>query len=165
MQIGIVNSTILCHSPYGITHKSIWELGNPLTSPTPLLLLQVSMITVVIQFFDACLKPLGQTSLVSQILVSSFQTLYIFIFDGLINFNDHHNINGYLWITYVNTDTRHNTETSTPEENKIFICNYSICIVLDTWYAYLYRVGHLIRLQCEIYSYLISYIDSILRMN
>ncbi|KAK2388120.1 cation/H antiporter [Trifolium repens] len=68
MQIGIVNSTILCHSPYGITHKSIWELGNPLTSPTPLLLLQVSMITVVIQFFDACLKPLGQTSLVSQIL-------------------------------------------------------------------------------------------------
>ncbi|XP_045800873.1 cation/H(+) antiporter 15-like [Trifolium pratense] len=68
MQIGILNSTILCHSPYGITHKSVWELGNPLTSPTPLLLLQISMITVVIQFFDACLRPLGQTSLVSQIL-------------------------------------------------------------------------------------------------
>ncbi|CAL5202999.1 unnamed protein product [Lathyrus oleraceus] len=64
----IINSTLICSSPYRNSHKSVWMLGNPLASPTPLLLLQVSLITVVSQLVDACLKPLGQTTLVSQIL-------------------------------------------------------------------------------------------------
>ncbi|XP_058787629.1 cation/H(+) antiporter 15-like [Vicia villosa] len=64
----VINSTVICTHPSGSSHRSVWMLGNPLSSPTPLLFLQVSLITVVTQLMDACLRPLGQTSLVSQIL-------------------------------------------------------------------------------------------------
>jgi len=91
MQAGVVNATVICQNPYGITHKSVWQLGNPLTSPTSLLFMQISIITIVTQFLEACLRPLGQTSLVSQILVSFFLTYTYFT-----KFNDHYNINYYL---------------------------------------------------------------------
>ncbi|CAK8566427.1 unnamed protein product [Lathyrus sativus] len=64
----IINSTVICSIPYANSHKSVWMLGNPLASPTRLIFLQVSLITIVTQLMGACLRPLGQTSLVSQIL-------------------------------------------------------------------------------------------------
>ncbi|XP_058787630.1 cation/H(+) antiporter 15-like isoform X1 [Vicia villosa] len=64
----IINSTVICTSPPLNTHKSVWQYGNPLSSPTSLLFLQVFVITIVTQFLDICLRPLGQTSLVSYIL-------------------------------------------------------------------------------------------------
>lgn len=91
MQVGIVNATVLCQNPHVIIHKNVWNLGNPLTSPTSLLFLQISIITIVTQLLDACLRPLGQTSLVSHILVSFFLTYTYFT-----KFNDHHNVNYYL---------------------------------------------------------------------
>ncbi|KAI5407742.1 cation/H(+) antiporter 15, partial [Lathyrus oleraceus] len=63
----LVNSSVICQSTIQ-THKSVWQLGNPLSSPTSLLFLQVALITIVTQFLDICLRPLGQTSLVSYIL-------------------------------------------------------------------------------------------------
>lgn len=81
-------SIMLCYNPLDTTHKSVWSLGNPLGSPTSLLFFQISLITIVTQFLYACLKPLGQTSLVSQILVSFFLT-YMYFFTILM-FNDHH---------------------------------------------------------------------------
>ncbi|TKY47598.1 Cation/H(+) antiporter 15 [Spatholobus suberectus] len=62
------NKTLICQNPHSYGHLDIWHLGNPLESPTCLLFMQVSLITVVTQFIDICLKPLGQSSLVSQIL-------------------------------------------------------------------------------------------------
>ncbi|XP_027337562.1 cation/H(+) antiporter 15-like [Abrus precatorius] len=68
MEPGNGNLTLVCQDPHGYGHNDIWHLGNPLDSPTCLLLVQVALITVVTQFIDICLKPLGQSSLVSQIL-------------------------------------------------------------------------------------------------
>ncbi|XP_061375058.1 cation/H(+) antiporter 15-like [Gastrolobium bilobum] len=62
------NMTMICQDPHSSNHKDIWHWGNPLDSPTPVLFMQVSLITIVTQIMDVCLKPLGQSSLVSQIL-------------------------------------------------------------------------------------------------
>ncbi|CAK8566428.1 unnamed protein product [Lathyrus sativus] len=64
----VANSSVICTNPQLQSSKSVWHLGNPLSSPTSLLFLQVSLITIVTQFMDVCLRPLGQTSLVSHIL-------------------------------------------------------------------------------------------------
>ncbi|KAG4923249.1 Cation/H(+) antiporter 15 [Glycine soja] len=64
----IGNKTLVCQNPHSFGHFDVWHRGNPLESPTCLLFLQVSMMTIVTQIMDACLKPLGQSSLVSQIL-------------------------------------------------------------------------------------------------
>ncbi|KAJ1417732.1 Sodium/solute symporter superfamily [Sesbania bispinosa] len=62
------NKTLLCQDPHGHYHNSIWNSGNPLQSPSSLFFMQVSLITIATQFFDFCLRPLGQSSLVSYIL-------------------------------------------------------------------------------------------------
>ncbi|KAK7281073.1 hypothetical protein RIF29_08748 [Crotalaria pallida] len=59
----------VCQDPHSYNHqRDIWHLGNPLNSPSSLLFLQISLIALVSQGIDICLKPLGQSSLVSQIL-------------------------------------------------------------------------------------------------
>ncbi|OIV98417.1 hypothetical protein TanjilG_16744 [Lupinus angustifolius] len=58
---------LVCQDPHS-HERDIWHLGNPLYSPTSLLLMQISLIAIVSQCIDLCLKPLGQSSLVSQIL-------------------------------------------------------------------------------------------------
>ncbi|MED6172202.1 hypothetical protein PIB30_047864 [Stylosanthes scabra] len=64
-----VNRTILvCQNPHSYGYKDVWHLGNPLDSPTSLLFVQLSLITMLSQCIEVCLKPLGQSSLVSQIL-------------------------------------------------------------------------------------------------
>ncbi|KAK7305935.1 hypothetical protein VNO77_43848 [Canavalia gladiata] len=63
------NKTLVCQDPHSYGHKDIWQQGhNLLDSPTCLLFVQVSLITIATQLVDVCLKPLGQSSLVSQIL-------------------------------------------------------------------------------------------------
>ncbi|TYJ31109.1 hypothetical protein E1A91_A06G174900v1 [Gossypium mustelinum] len=63
------NLTILCinNSFKKIPAKSIWLSGNPLVSPTTLLMFQLSSISTVSLLINVCFKPLGQSSLVSQI--------------------------------------------------------------------------------------------------
>ncbi|XP_041006590.1 cation/H(+) antiporter 15-like [Juglans microcarpa x Juglans regia] len=63
----MANMSLVCHDPRSKTNKLIWYHGNPLKSPTALLLLQLSAISLVSQLIDVGLKPLGQSSIVSQI--------------------------------------------------------------------------------------------------
>ena len=67
----ILNKTLVCQDPHSYGHKNIWQTGNPLESPTCLFFMQVSLMSLVTHVMDVCLRPLGQSSLVSQILVSS----------------------------------------------------------------------------------------------
>lgn len=69
MTMVMANMTLVCHDPRSKTNKLIWYHGNPLKSPTALLLLQLSAISLVSQLIDVGLKPLGQSSIVSQIFV------------------------------------------------------------------------------------------------
>ncbi|KAK7379418.1 hypothetical protein VNO80_04878 [Phaseolus coccineus] len=62
------NKTLVCQDLHIYGHRNVWQSGNPLESPTCLFFMQVSLMTIVIQLMDICLKPLGQSSLVSQIL-------------------------------------------------------------------------------------------------
>ncbi|KAK6227735.1 hypothetical protein QUC31_006816 [Theobroma cacao] len=63
------NKTILCidTSKINVESRSIWLHGSPLNSATSLLLFQLSGISAVSLLFDVCLRPLGQSTLVSQI--------------------------------------------------------------------------------------------------
>ncbi|WVZ08916.1 hypothetical protein V8G54_022262 [Vigna mungo] len=64
----VQNKTLVCQNPYTYGHENVWQSGNPLESPTCLLFMQVSLMTVVTQLTEICFKPLGQSSLVSQII-------------------------------------------------------------------------------------------------
>ncbi|XP_022764455.1 cation/H(+) antiporter 15-like [Durio zibethinus] len=62
--ISIICTNTSLSSPYS---NNIWQNGNPLKHTTSLLLFQLSGISTVSILFNICLKPLGQSSLVSQI--------------------------------------------------------------------------------------------------
>ncbi|KAK7276441.1 hypothetical protein RIF29_17580 [Crotalaria pallida] len=64
------NETLVeCIDPHSHhLHHDIWHLGNPLQNHSALFLLQWSLIGIVSKCIDLCLKPLGQCSIVSQIL-------------------------------------------------------------------------------------------------
>jgi len=66
----VQNKTLVCQDPHSYGQTNVWQSGDPLDSPTRLFFMQVSLITLVTQLMDICLRPLGQSSLVSQILVS-----------------------------------------------------------------------------------------------
>ncbi|XP_019454980.1 PREDICTED: cation/H(+) antiporter 15-like [Lupinus angustifolius] len=71
MNIGSGNksSLVVCVNPFmHAYHHDIWHLGNPFQNPATLFFLQCSLIFIVSQCIDLCLKPLGQCSIVSQIL-------------------------------------------------------------------------------------------------
>ncbi|XP_059627070.1 cation/H(+) antiporter 15-like [Cornus florida] len=59
---------IVCQNKGSIISKGIWLNQNPLEYATPLLLLQLSMISITSKLIDLCLKPLGQSTIVSQII-------------------------------------------------------------------------------------------------
>uniref|UniRef100_A0A5B7C9H8 Uncharacterized protein n=1 Tax=Davidia involucrata TaxID=16924 RepID=A0A5B7C9H8_DAVIN len=61
------NKTLVCQDPGNIVSKGAWLHQNPLYFTTPLLLLQLSVISITSSLIDLCLKPLGQSSIVSQI--------------------------------------------------------------------------------------------------
>ncbi|XP_050156015.1 cation/H(+) antiporter 15-like [Malus sylvestris] len=63
----IDNVTLVCQNPYGsIASRGVFRHENPLASSTSLLLVQLSIITLVSQLINLCFKPLGQSTLVSQ---------------------------------------------------------------------------------------------------
>ncbi|OIW04121.1 hypothetical protein TanjilG_00681 [Lupinus angustifolius] len=66
---GNKSSLVVCVNPFmHAYHHDIWHLGNPFQNPATLFFLQCSLIFIVSQCIDLCLKPLGQCSIVSQIL-------------------------------------------------------------------------------------------------
>ncbi|KAK7281072.1 hypothetical protein RIF29_08747 [Crotalaria pallida] len=71
MEPALANGTTLlvCQDPHSHNNeRDIWHFRNPLYSPASLLFMQMSLIAIVSQGIDLCLRPLGQSSLVSQIL-------------------------------------------------------------------------------------------------
>lgn len=69
MVMVIGNRTLVCHNFRPTIAKGIWNFGDTLKYPTPLLLLQFSAISVVSKLIEFCLKPFGQSAIVSQIFV------------------------------------------------------------------------------------------------
>ncbi|KAI4306511.1 hypothetical protein L6164_029782 [Bauhinia variegata] len=63
---------MVCHNANfysnGTRTANVWRHGNPLATPSDVLFLQIFMITLLSQCINFCLRPLGQSSLVSQIL-------------------------------------------------------------------------------------------------
>ncbi|KAI4373367.1 hypothetical protein MLD38_011498 [Melastoma candidum] len=57
-----------CQSVGHVTSRGIWYGDNPLSFSLPLLLAQLSLIFALTRFLHSLLKPLGQPSIVSQIL-------------------------------------------------------------------------------------------------
>ncbi|CAK8538362.1 unnamed protein product [Lathyrus sativus] len=58
----------LCQSPHNYESSDIWHSANPLHNPRSLFLLQYSLLSIVSQFIFLCIQPLGQSSIVAQIL-------------------------------------------------------------------------------------------------
>ncbi|KAL3524023.1 hypothetical protein ACH5RR_016857 [Cinchona calisaya] len=61
------NKTFVCHNPHKISSYGCWTKQNPLHYTTPLLLLQLSVVSLTSMLIDICIKPLGQCTIVSQI--------------------------------------------------------------------------------------------------
>ncbi|KAI6676094.1 hypothetical protein NL676_036890 [Syzygium grande] len=62
------NKTVVCQQRYQDRGKSIWLHENPLNLPTPLLMFQLILIFFVTRLVHLALKPLGQITIVSQLL-------------------------------------------------------------------------------------------------
>ncbi|XP_058744895.1 cation/H(+) antiporter 15-like [Vicia villosa] len=58
----------LCQNPRNYDNYDIWHSANPLHNPRSLFLLQYSLLSIVSQFIFLCIQPLGQSSIVAQIL-------------------------------------------------------------------------------------------------
>ncbi|CAI8586357.1 unnamed protein product [Vicia faba] len=58
----------VCQNPRNYENYDIWHSANPLHNPRSLFLLQYSLLSVVSQFIYLCIQPLGQSSIVAQIL-------------------------------------------------------------------------------------------------
>lgn len=60
---------IVCQYKDNISTFGIWIKHNTLNYALPLILLQLSAISIASMLIEMCLRPLGQSSIVSQILV------------------------------------------------------------------------------------------------
>lgn len=81
------NYTLVCHPPNN-ERFDIWHSSNPLNNPNSLFLMQYSLIAIVSQCVNLFLKPLGQSSIVSRILVSFLYPIYFTtLFYSLYNIN------------------------------------------------------------------------------
>ncbi|CAL8126123.1 unnamed protein product [Prunus armeniaca] len=68
IQQAVDNVTLVCQDPHSsIASGGVWRHRSPLRSATSLLLMQLSVIGVVSQLINLCLKPMGQSTIVSQI--------------------------------------------------------------------------------------------------
>jgi hypothetical protein len=74
--------TYICHSLGQINSSGLWFGDNPLEFSLPLLLLQLSLISIFTRSLCFLLKPFGQPTIVSHIVVSlsSCQDQYMFFF-------------------------------------------------------------------------------------
>ena len=68
--------SVVCQHVGMINSKGLWFHDDPLEYTLPLLLVQLSLISIITRSIYIFLKPLGQPSIVSHILVSS--SLYMF---------------------------------------------------------------------------------------
>ena len=69
MVLSVGGKTLVCHDHLVVPETLVWLGGNPIQSPTSLLLMQLSLISLVSILINICLRPLGQSSVVSQIFV------------------------------------------------------------------------------------------------
>ncbi|KAJ8768749.1 hypothetical protein K2173_023653 [Erythroxylum novogranatense] len=67
-EAGVGNLKFLCHGVGRINSRGLWLGDDPLSFSFPLLLLQLSLISIFTRFIYVLLKPFGQPSIVSQIL-------------------------------------------------------------------------------------------------
>ncbi|KAL2896949.1 Cation/H(+) antiporter 15 [Bienertia sinuspersici] len=58
---------MLCHDPSMVNSYGVWHGKSPLQSSVPLLLTQLVLISLTSKAAELCLRPLGQSSIVSQI--------------------------------------------------------------------------------------------------
>ncbi|CAI9090606.1 OLC1v1025417C1 [Oldenlandia corymbosa var. corymbosa] len=65
--IVIGNKTLVCHNPQKISSYGFMTQQNPMHYATPLLLIQLSLVSIISMLIDFLLRPLGQCSMVSQI--------------------------------------------------------------------------------------------------
>ena len=77
------NMTFVCHDPERIGSTGIWLEHNPLNYATPLLLLQLVVITLTSVLIDLCLQPQGQSSIVSKNCVRFFCAFFLLIIQQL----------------------------------------------------------------------------------
>lgn len=69
-QFGVGDETYVCHK-VGLTNsKGVWLGDDPLDFSLPLFILQLSVIFICTRSISLLLKPFGQPSIVSKILVS-----------------------------------------------------------------------------------------------
>lgn len=61
--------TYVCYKPLSVVSRGIWLGDNPLNHASPLLLLQLASISLASLLIDLCLRPLGQSTIVSKICV------------------------------------------------------------------------------------------------
>lgn len=62
---------ILCYD-HGDVVSNGYKVRNPLKFPAPLMVFQLSVISLTSLLIGVALKPLGQPALVAQVLVSTF---------------------------------------------------------------------------------------------
>uniref|UniRef100_A0A803M414 Cation/H+ exchanger transmembrane domain-containing protein n=1 Tax=Chenopodium quinoa TaxID=63459 RepID=A0A803M414_CHEQI len=62
------NRSMYCNNPTMVNSHGMWEGKNPLRSSVPLLLAQLILISLTSKAAEICLRPLGQSSIVCQIL-------------------------------------------------------------------------------------------------
>lgn len=74
--------TYVCYEPLSVGSKGIWLRDNPLNHATPLLLMQLAAISLASLLIDLCLRPLGQSTLVSKICVGLFFSGLFELFPG-----------------------------------------------------------------------------------
>lgn len=71
------NHSFVCLNEGSIGSRGFWFHENPLHFSSPLILLQLFVSTITTMLFDSILLPLGQSTIVSQLLVSHAHMIYI----------------------------------------------------------------------------------------
>lgn len=75
----LTNKTMFCHDPSMVNSYGVWHGRSPLQSSVPLILAQLTLITLTSKLVDLGLKPLGQPSIVSQIVVSFLISVALYL--------------------------------------------------------------------------------------
>ena len=84
----VFKDKLLCQYIRGISSRGFWYGDDPLSYPTPLILVQISLIFFTTRAVFFILQPLRQSMTVAQILVSLFFHYLFFI--------DHKNVNWFF---------------------------------------------------------------------
>lgn len=66
----VFKDTLVCQNMRGISSSGIWYGDNPLSYPTPLIMIQITLIFFTSRGVYFLLQPLRQSMTVAQIIVS-----------------------------------------------------------------------------------------------